>query len=793
MKSMGEKFNKNGNGFLKRFSATIENAIFNNRRSVIVLCALLTAFFGFQLQNLKLNVSYESMLPYSHPYIANFSENRGEVSGGGNAIRVVVAAKDGTVLDPEFLETLKNVSDDIYVLLGIDRSKIKSLWTPATRWLAVTEFGLEGGPVIPGNYDGSESSIQQVEENIKRSGEVGELVSRDFTSAMIIAPLLSTNTETGDPLDYNDLAKELETIREKYSSESISIHITGFAKIVGDLIEGLQKIIVFFVVAVCFACIALYLFTHSLRKTLLIVFCSLVAVVWQLGALPLLGMDLNPYSILVPFLVFAIGLSHGAQKMNGIISDVSGGYLPIDAVRVTFRRLFLAGLTALVSDAAGFAVLSVIDVESIEQLAIVASIGVAFLIVTNLILMPVLVSYFGVSERAVKRNLKGAEPASLKTYWAIFGRFTQPRWAAGAVVGGALLAIGGLTVSQDLKIGDLGSGAPELKANSRYNQDAAFINAKFDASSDVFVVIGKTKDSQCASYEMQEQIDRLEWMLSQDEAVESTRSLASLSREVFVFMNEGNPAWYELLPNQSMLNSVTNQVPPVLFNSACNTLSLLIYLKDHKAETLERIVQKVERFQDNFESTNGSKILLAAGNAGVEAATNIVVDNSNRKMLAYVYITVILLCLVTFRSWKAVLCAVLPLTLISILCEALMVFLDIGVKVSTLPVIALGVGIGVDYSLYIMSEVMSSLRKGKNTIEAYHDALMSTGRVVMLTGLTLSLGVATWILSPIKFQADMGVLLSFMFLGNMLAALILIPSLSCFLFSNERRREKSAD
>lgn len=122
-----------------------------------------------------------------------------------------------------------------------------------------------------------------------------------------------------------------------------------------------------------------------------------------------------------------------------------------------------------------------------------------------------------------------------------------------------------------------------------------------------------------------------------------------------------------------------------------------------------------------------------------------------------------------------------------------MVFLDIGVKVSTLPVIALGVGIGVDYSLYIMSEVMNSLRKGKNTIEAYHDALMSTGRVVMLTGLTLSLGVATWVFSPIKFQADMGVLLSFMFLGNMLAALILIPSLSCFLFSMERRRKTLAD
>ena len=186
-------------------------------------------------------------------------------------------------------------------------------------------------------------------------------------------------------------------------------------------------------------------------------------------------------------------------------------------------------------------------------------------------------------------------------------------------------------------------------------------------------------------------------------------------------------------------------------------------------------------------NSDQAQFLLAAGNAGIEAATNIVVKQASHEMLWWVYGAVILLCLVTFRSWRAVLCAVLPLVLTSILCEALMVVLGIGVKVATLPVIALGVGIGVDYALYVMSIVLARLRQGESLSQAYYHALLFTGKVVMLTGVTLAIGVSTWVLSPIKFQADMGILLAFMFVWNMAGALILLPALAYFLLPVSRR------
>jgi predicted RND superfamily exporter protein len=229
---------------------------------------------------------------------------------------------------------------------------------------------------------------------------------------------------------------------------------------------------------------------------------------------------------------------------------------------------------------------------------------------------------------------------------------------------------------------------------------------------------------------------------------------------------------------------VTAGAPRGLYNDSCNLLTLYVYLRDHKAETLTRVVSHVEAFaRDN--DTADAKFLLAAGSAGIEAATNIVVKDAWRTMLLMVYSAVVLLCFITFRSWRAVVVAVLPLVLTSFLAEALMVALGMGVKVATLPVIALGVGIGVDYALYILSVVLAQLREGKSLSEAYYRALLFTGKVVMLTGVTLAAGVITWVASPIKFQADMGLLLAFMFLWNMLGALVLLPALAHFLLKRQ--------
>ncbi len=773
----------------------VERLIFNHRPWVILLCLLATLALGWQAARIGINASYEKTIPTKHPFVVNFLAERSELSGLGNALRIAVAVEQGDIFSADYLDTLAKLNDEIYLLPGVDKPYMKSLWTPTTRWTAVTEDGLDGGTVIPGSYDGSPASLDEVRTNVARSGEIGQLVAANFKSSVIYVPLLEINPETGKALDAGEFSRRLEALRDKYQNEQVRIHITGFTKLIGDLIEGLLQVALFFVAAVAVTVAVLFWYTRCVRSTFAVVLCSLIGVLWQIGLLAALGYELDPYSILVPFLVFAIGMSHGSQKMNGIMQDIGRGMLPWVAARLTFRRLFLAGLTALISDAVGFAVLMVIEIQVIQDLAITASIGVAVLIFTNLVLLPVLLSYTGISPQAAQRSLKAEQDDSAgmarHPLWRLLDRFTSRRWAIGAVLGGLLLAVFGNQVSNHLQIGDLDPGAPELRADSRYNRDVQFMNDNYAASSDIFVVMIRTPEDQCTRYSTLSAVDQLAWRLEQLPGVESTTSMAALSKIANAGYNEGNFKWYELVPNDGALGAVQTRAPRELFNQGCSLLSLYVYLADHKAETLSRVVATSEAFIAEQQLPE-VKFMLAAGSAGIEAATNIVVEKAMQEMLYWVYGAVILLCWVTFRSWRAVLAAILPLILTSILAEALMVGLGMGVKVATLPVIALGVGIGIDYALYVLSVILARMRAGDSLSEAYYRALLFTGKVVVLTGITLSIAVATWVFSPIKFQADMGILLAFMFLMNMLGALILLPALAYFLLPQKAFDAKPA-
>ena len=770
----------------------LERLVFNHRRAVIVLCALITLGLGFlAATRLTLNASFERMLPLSHPYIQNYLENRNELRGLGNALRIVVANPGGDIYDPKYQDTLRKIHDELVLTPGVDRAWVKSLWSPAVRWTEVTEEGFRGGPVMPDNYDGSAKATEQLRGNIARSGIVGSLVGNDFGSSMIVVPLLDKDPKSGQRIDYRALSQQIESLRTKHEhsatgeAPAVKIHVIGFAKLVGDLIDGLLRVALYFAFAAVVAAAIIYYYTRCVRSTVLVLGCSLVAVLWQLGLVAAFGFEIDPYSILVPFLVFAIGVSHGAQKMNGIMQDIGRGAHKLVAARYTFRRLFLAGLTALLADAVGFAVLMVIDIPVIQDLALTASIGVAVLILTNLILLPVLLSYIGVSPAAAARSLRGNDmaPQGLNRIWGLLERFTERRWATAAVLGSALLLVLGVLASTQLKIGDLDPGAPELRADSRYNRDNAYITAHYALSSDPFAVIVKTAKEGCLKYETLVEADRLSWALQQVPGVQTTVALPDAVRRITAGSFEGSPKWLTIARNQDVLNYGAQQASvnnPDLFNTECSVMPVIAYLADHRAETLDRVVRSSAEFAAAH-STPERRFLLAAGSAGIDAATNIVVRQAWTQMLLLVYAPVTVLCFVTFRSWRAVVVAVLPLVVTSFLCEALMVALGIGVKVATLPVVALGVGIGVDYALYLLSVQLAQQRVGVPLREAYRRALQFTGKVVVLVGVTLAAGVVTWAFSPIKFQADMGVLLAFMFVWNMVGAVILIPALSHFL------------
>ncbi len=768
---------------------------------MLVVFAVLTIFFAYQAVGLRPDASFEKMIPMAHPFVQSFMKHRTDLGAGGTTIQVAVENTSGDIFDAQYLALLQQINDEVFYLPGVDRNRMRSLWTPNVRWIEVTEMGFEGDKVIDSAYDGTEQAMQQLRQNILRSGEVGRLVADNYRSSIVQAPLIDRNPATGEPLDYWALSQALERdVREKYERLSqdesgqarIKIHIIGFAKIIGDLLDGITSVFLFAIITLAITSLLLFLYTRSVSGTLTPLLCSLIAVVWQLGLLTSLGYGLNAYSILIPFLVFAIGVSHGVQIINVILAESASGQDKLVCARRAFRTLYVPGMTALVSDALGFITMVLIPIQVIRDLGIAASVGVAAILLSNLVLLPILMSYVGISNKAASRLRVRRQGKARTTAWRLLSNLASARVARVslllAAVGFAIGIIGG----QHLKIGDLDPGAPELRPDSRYNLDNQYVTDNYATSSDIMVIMVETAPQACTLYQNLASVDQFAWHMRNVPGVNSVMAATEISKLVSAGYNEGNLKWATITRNQRLLGTTFNQMPPELMNTTCSLLPVALFLDDHRAETLNGVVAAVEAFaRDNH--IDGINFALAAGNAGIEAATNQEIAVAQKRMILLIYGVVCALVFASFRSWRAVLCIVLPLALTSFLCQALMAYLGIGVKVATLPVIALGVGVGVDYGIYIYSKLAYFLGDGQSIEEAYYNTLTTTGEAVSLTGAMLAVGVATWIWSPIKFQADMGMLLTFMFLWNMVGALWLLPALAHFLLKPQRSQTDGSD
>ena len=775
----------NTNNTLK-FSA-LTQAIFRFRLAIILFSLLATVYLAWQASFVRPDTRLERLIPGSHEFVLNAKQFLGEDSAGGSSvIRVAVARTEGTIFDYEHLVTLQKISDELSLLDGVDTGSINSLWAPGMLWFAITPQGFDSGPVIDNaTFNDSPEAMDIIRTNVFRAGLVGSYVSNDFKASMIDFAVLPINPATRQPLDFNEFSDRLEQVRQKYQDDDISIHVIGDVKKVADLVDGFGQIALFFLAAFVITAVLLFNYSRCYKSTLIPLLCSVVAVVWQLGILNLMGYGLGVFSVLVPFLVFAIAVSHGVQVINAIAHETAKGEERLNAARVTFHHLHKAGLVALISDGIGFATLFVIDIGGIKDLALVASVGVALVIFTNLVLLPVLMSYVGVTQRCVDHAQHKLENKT--AVWDGLSHFAEPKLAKGAVIVALLLVGVGSWYSQGLKIGDLDKGAPELRADSRYNLDNNYITGHFTTSTDLMTVFVGMPEGLCETYKAIDLIDRIGWQLANTQGVKSVNSPATRAKLNRYLGNEGNLKLMALPRDERVLSRAIAYTgfSVTAGSTTCDQQQLNLELTDHKQETLQRVVTVVREFAA---ANDDAEIWfrLGDGNAAYEAATNEVIDRAQYEILAYVYGIVALMVLLMFRSIKAVICILLPLALTSLLCQALMAVLGIGVKVATLPVIALGVGIGVDYGIYIYSRLHSYMELGHPLRLAYLEALKTTGKAVSFTGMTLAIGVATWILSPIKFQADMGILLTFMFLWNMVGALTLLPALAHILMGNAK-------
>ncbi|WP_439815884.1 efflux RND transporter permease subunit [Zavarzinia sp. CC-PAN008] len=948
----------------------VENFVFRFRAFILMVLFAVTVVMFYMATGLRMDAGFTKQLPIGHDYIDTYFQYQDQFAGA-NRVLIVLEAKDGTIFTPDYLRELKAATDDLFFIPGVARGTVSSLWTANTRFFEITEDGIRAGDVIPPSFSADAGGMELARTNILKAGLVGRMVANDFSASMITAELQDIDPETRRRLDYFEVAKRLEeNIRQKYENDKVSVKIIGFAKLMGDIADGAKSVVFFFAIAFVLTVLMLYLYCRSWTLTFVTLTASLCSLGWQFGLLYIFDFGLDPLAVLVPFLVFAIGVSHGVQQINMIGAEIANGKTKEQAARDTFSFLFLPGSVALLTCLAGFGTLYIIPIGMIQELAITASIGVALKIISNLLMLPLLASYIAPTGEYARKVQ--AAMASREKYWPTVAKIALPRNAFIFVGFCAMLSAIGIYVSRDLQVGDTNDGAAELWPNSRYNTDTRFIVDNFNIGVDLLTVVVETPQDTCVERRVMNLLDRFQWEMANVEGVQAAIGLPLLAKQIGTLWREGNLKWRVLPRNSDVLSQAINPISTSsgAFNQICTVMPLQIFLRDHRAETINRVVHAVEAFRDehklhteivglinrmpgasdadkatvvhyaqqaliltamsefldgnresfqrfglasdwltpeldaavkaapadskpvdvalatldgivkqagdndisrsqwnrvmpfvrtqvdnlpaeikeqidtimqssteakrarvaamaaeyiqahrvsietgdrNFATTHpldavvaylrtpGEKpaileqaadylslpetkseainVRLASGNVGIMAATNEVVAKSELPMLLYVYGVVIALVLLTYREWRGSLCCVLPLIVSTIIGNWFLTWMGLGLKIATLPVLAIAVGIGVDYGIYEYNRIQRYMRAGKNPHQAYLQALKDVGSATMFTGFTLAVGVSTWSFSELKFQADMGMLLTFMFMVNMIGAVTLLPAL----------------
>jgi len=768
----------------------VEGVLFGHRRLVLASLAVFTLIMAWFAVQLRMDAGFEKQLPIGHEYIKTFEAYRNDLMGA-NRLTIVVKARNGVIWSAPGLKRLYDVTQAITFLPGVSRSSVRSLWTPNAFVNEITEEGFRADPLVPGTVTPEhldDEIIATIANSSAQGGFIGTLVSRDQSSAMITAELNEFDAN-GAHLDYVAFNHALEKeIRQRFENSDFEVQMIGFAKQIGDIADGASAVLEFCLLALLLTAAAVYWYCHSLRFTLLALVCSLASLVWQFGSLRLLGYGLDPLAVLVPFLVFAIGVSHGVQQINFIVREIAVGKSAEQAARSSFTGLLVPGTLALVTALLSFVTLLLIPIPMVRELAITASLGVAYKIITNLVMLPLVASMLKVDDKYA-----AAQEVSRRrrTRWLHGLSRLAERRNAQWVLGVALVVfVVAIWQSHDRVVGTLQAGAPELREDSRFNRDAVSIASNYDIGLDWLSVVfeanrdsgGEDSQATCENVAVGQYQDRFVWAMQGVPGVLSVASFSSTLRQFNEGYNEGNPKMGAVPIDPMNYAALATEVArtPGLMRADCSMSAVHLYLADHKATTINRVVEAAKAFRSENPSPDVT-IRLASGNAGILAAINEEVEKSETPMLLYVYAAIALLVFVVYRDWRAVLVCCLPLTIGTFIGYWFMKELQIGLTIATLPVMVLAVGIGVDYAFYIYNRLQLHQAYGQPITKAVEHALLEVGMATIFTAITLAIGVATWAFSDLKFQADMGKLLAFMFIVNMVMAMTVLPAFAVWL------------
>jgi uncharacterized protein len=815
--------------------------IIKYRFFTLAIILLFTAFFGWQATKVHLKSPTIDLFPENHDFVKTYVEYE-EVFGGANTTLIALVVKDGDVFNPSTLGKVRDITKALellpavnnYQVLSLAQRKIKKTYLEESEGLAHHKSEPIMWPEVPETPE----QIAQVKHDVYTTGRLhGTLVSLDDKATLIAAgfhdfgvedpaeslreivsrmaklderdPVQSIATLEkaiqGQPFELNDtLYGAIQKIAKNAEDVNTKVHMIGRPTLLGFIESKFSQLYWIFMLTVGSIIFVLFLYFRDARGVLIPVVTMLISTCWGLGVLGLIGSHFNPLVIVIPFVISARALSHSVQLIERFMEEFRAKGDRQEAAVATFAGLFKPGMLSIITDAAGVFIVILTPIPLMEKLAIMGGFWVLSIIVSDMLFNPVILSILP-PPKFKNLDHKGFQDRLL----AKVGDLTQSKARIPILVGTGVVFFIGMFFAKNLVIGDVHPGTPLLWPSSQYNLDTAEIGERFGNTEQLSIILEGVGKNAIKSPMVLRTVEGLQRHLEELPEVHSTSSIADLLPEITRIMHSDNPKW-ELIPEDPREAGLYLEIlfagvePGDLARFVTNDFrdgNIAVNLRDHKGETLRAVVAAAKGYiaenqmidpdydpeiiggissepREGANPKEVAKFRLAGSYGGLLAAINEAIVKSEAKVTILAFSIVFIMCFIAYRSALAGVLFMVPIALSNYLTFALMGALGIGLDVNTLPVVALGVGLGVDYGLYVIGRLEEEfVASGGDWGLATSRAIATAGKAVLFTATTMVAGIVFWMFSFLRFQAEMGILLAFWMIISMVGGLLLLPTI----------------
>jgi predicted RND superfamily exporter protein len=754
-------------GFLIRF-----------RKIGLLSLALVTLFFASQILKMEMFTQFLDLFPSNHPYV-EVHKKYSRYFGSAYQATLMLEVKSGDVFNTATLEKITRIQSAVDLIPGVDHFGIASIASSKEKIIRETPEGISVKPVMK-NVPQTEEEIEEFKKRIFTSDHIyGTLVSRDRK-----ALLLNANFHQGK-LDFNTLFKKFMEIKTQEEDANHKVYLSGQPLIYGWIYHHLPEMGVIFALTVVIILAMLYGYMRGWGYWWIPFLTAVTSSIWGLGFAAMWGFHFDPLIIVIPFLLSARAISHAVQWYERFMDEYCRTYDTQEAAHITGAALFPPGLLGIVTDAAGLFVISLTPIPILKNLAYLGTAWALSVIPAVLIFLPM----FFASVKSVKVNQASleCEIGRIERHLTAITNWTLSKGQYVVLLSAAAILLFGIVSSVQLKYGDANPGSPILRQNSEYNLDTATINSRFPGVDQMWVVFEAEGEYPAIVHpELMQGMEALKQHIIEDPNVGHVISMADLVKSLHMLVY-GNDPKFESLPQDR--KSIADLVSfyklgagPGDFDKwaepTASAANVRIFLKDHKGETIGEVIERVKIFIAENENLMKKAVMKPAGGlGGILAAANEVIAVKNHQLLIMVLSIVFILCALTYRSFLAGGMFVLSLVMANFLAFAYMGFKNIGLNINTLPVVALGIGLGVDYGLYIISRIKDTYAETNNLSTAVITGVSTSGRAVFMTATMMTAGVFFWYFSPLRFHAEMGILLGILMMSNMLVGILVLPAI----------------